>query len=50
MSNKNHKKKIEFPTAFTVLFIILILAALLTYIVPAGLYSKLGMMGNKNYS
>ena len=35
------KKKLEFPTAFTVLFIVLILAAALTYIVPAGLYSKL---------
>ncbi|MGN9164248.1 YfcC family protein [Tissierellaceae bacterium HCP3S3_D8] len=39
MSNK--KKKLQFPTAFTVLFIVLVLAALLTYIVPAGLYSKL---------
>lgn len=38
---KEQKKGIEFPTAFTVLFIVLILAALLTYIVPAGLYSKL---------
>ncbi len=47
MSNKNHKKKIEFPTAFTVLFIILILAALLTYIVPAGLYSKLWYDGEQ---
>lgn len=37
----NKKKKLEFPTAFTVLFIVLILAAALTYIVPAGLYSKL---------
>ena len=35
------KKKREFPTAFTVLFIVLILAAVLTYIVPAGLYSRL---------
>ena len=35
------KKKRSFPTAFTVLFIVLILAALLTYIVPAGNYSKL---------
>ncbi|NLV77702.1 MAG: YfcC family protein [Tissierellia bacterium] len=47
MSNRNHKKKIEFPTAFTVLFIILILAALLTYIVPAGLYSKLWYDGEQ---
>ncbi len=35
------KKKFEFPTAFTVLFIILILAAVLTYIVPAGQFSRL---------
>ena len=40
MKNKK-KRKIQFPTAFTVLFIVLILAAVLTYIVPAGLYSKL---------
>ncbi len=37
----NDKKRLQFPTAFTVLFIVLILAAALTYIVPAGLYSKL---------
>ena len=35
------KKKREFPTAFTVLFIILILAAVLTYIVPSGQFSRL---------
>lgn len=35
------KKKLSFPTAFTVLFIVLILAAILTFIVPAGSYSKL---------
>ena len=35
------KKKLSFPTAFTVLFIVLILSAVLTYIVPAGAYSKL---------
>lgn len=31
----------KFPSAFTVLFIILILATVLTYLIPAGLYSKL---------
>lgn len=36
-----NKKKRGFPTAFTVLFIILILAAILTWIVPAGKFSKL---------
>ncbi len=35
------KKKFTFPNAFTVLFIVLILAALLTYIVPAGQYDRL---------
>ena len=35
------KKKRSFPTAFTVLFIVLILAALLTYVIPAGRYTKL---------
>lgn len=49
MSNQNNKKKkVGFPTAFTVLFIVLILAALLTYIVPAGLYSKLQYDGEQN--
>lgn len=36
-----NKKKRSFPTAFTVLFIILILAAGLTYIVPSGKFSRL---------
>ncbi|HAB61467.1 MAG TPA: hypothetical protein DCE48_12385 [Lachnospiraceae bacterium] len=35
------KKKLTFPTAFTVLFIVLILAAGLTYLVNAGAYAKL---------
>ncbi len=35
------KKKREFPTAFTVLFVILIFAAILTYIVPSGKFSRL---------
>lgn len=35
------KKKISFPTALTVLFVVLIFAAILTSVVPAGLYSKL---------
>ncbi|WP_053955832.1 YfcC family protein [Inediibacterium massiliense] len=41
MSAKAEKKKRSFPTAYTVLFIVLILAAILTYIVPAGSYAKL---------
>lgn len=49
MENQNKKKKgFEFPTAFTVLFIILILAALLTYIVPAGLFAKLEYNADTN--
>lgn len=35
------KKKMSFPTAYTVLFIVLILAAILTHVVPAGSYGKL---------
>ena len=38
---ENKKKKLSFPTALTVLFIVLIFAAVMTAIVPAGLYSKL---------
>ena len=38
---ENKKKKLSFPTALTVLFIVLIFAAVLTAVVPAGLYSKL---------
>ena len=41
MTNVEKKKKISFPTAFTVLFIVLFLAAVLTYVVPAGSYDKL---------
>lgn len=35
------KRKLHFPTAITVLFIVMLFAAALTYIVPAGEYSKL---------
>lgn len=41
MSKKTKKKKFSFPTAFTVLFIVLIFSAVLTYLIPAGSYSKL---------
>ena len=37
----NKKKKRGFPTAFTVLAIILVLAAALTYIIPSGQFSRL---------
>jgi len=36
-----NKKKRSFPSAFTVLFIVLIFAAVLTWVVPSGAYSKL---------
>lgn len=35
------KRGIRFPTAYTVLFIVLLLAAALTYFIPAGKYAKL---------
>ncbi len=41
------KKKRGFPTAFTVLFIVLVFAAVLTYIIPSGSYAKLKYEGNK---
>ena len=40
MSEKK-KKKFKFPSAFTVLFIVLVLASILTYLVPAGSYDRL---------
>ncbi len=35
------KRKRKFPSAFTVLFIVLVIAAILTYLIPAGSYSRL---------
>lgn len=34
------KKKRQFPSAFTVLFIILIIAAMATHFLPTGTYAK----------
>ena len=49
MGKDNKKKKrISFPSAFTVLFIVLILAVVLTYIVPAGSYKRLAYVGEDN--
>lgn len=45
---KNKKLLGGFPTAYTVLFIVLILATILTYVVPAGSYSKLEYNGDNN--
>lgn len=38
---KDKKRSLNFPSAFTVLFIVLIIAAALTYIIPAGSYERL---------
>ena len=45
---KRKKSKLKFPTSFTVLFIILVLAAGLTYLVPAGQYSKMEYIEEEN--
>lgn len=45
---ENKKKKLSFPTAFTVLFIVLIIAALLTHWIAAGAYAKLAYDGDTN--
>lgn len=43
------KKKIRtFPTAFTILFIIMVIAIILTWIVPAGAFSKLSYNTTEN--
>ena len=42
------KKKLTFPTAITVLFIVLVLASLLTYLVPSGLYAKMVYSSDEN--
>ena len=41
------KKKLSFPTAYSVLYIVLFMAALLTYFIPAGAYSKLKYEANQ---
>ncbi|MDD7463195.1 MAG: YfcC family protein [Anaerococcus sp.] len=41
MKKDKKKKSFNFPSAFSVLFIVLIFAAVLTYLVPAGMYSRL---------
>ncbi len=40
------KKRWQFPTAYTVLFVVLLLAAALTYILPSGKYAKLSYSGD----
>ena len=41
MEASNKKKVFNFPSAFTILFFILILAVGLTWVIPSGSYSKL---------
>ena len=41
---KKKKKKFTFPTAFTILFVITILAVVATWFIPAGAYSKLAYL------
>ncbi|TDQ56977.1 putative ion transporter superfamily protein YfcC [Mesocricetibacter intestinalis] len=43
------KKHFKFPTAFSILFIILIIAVGLTWIIPAGSYSKLTYSPSANH-
>ncbi|RLK63377.1 YfcC family protein [Atopobacter sp. AH10] len=40
-TSEKAKKKRSFPTAFTVLFMVLVLAAVLTWVVPAGSFERL---------
>lgn len=45
------KKKRGFPSAFTVLFIVLVIAAVLTFVIPAGSYERLSYdEGTKSFS
>ena len=42
------KKTLNFPSAFTILFFIMILAIAATWVIPAGAYSKLTYNAEKN--
>jgi uncharacterized ion transporter superfamily protein YfcC len=42
------KKKLQFPTAYTILFIVAALVAILTWIMPAGKYDSLAYSSNEN--
>ena len=43
------RKNFEFPTAYTVLFLILIVVTMLTHIVPAGKYSRISYNQEKKF-
>ena len=40
------KHKLSFPTAFTILFVITILAVIATWFIPAGAYSKVAYVAD----
>ena len=42
------KKKFSVPTAFTILFVITILAVIATWFIPAGAYSKLAYLNPRS--
>jgi len=42
------RKNFEFPTAYTVLFLILILVTVLTHVIPAGKYNRLSYEESTN--
>lgn len=41
LSTETEKRKLSFPSAWLIVFILLVIAAILTYIIPAGAYSTL---------
>ena len=43
------KKKMKFPSAFSILFIILLIAIGLTWLIPSGAYSKLSYDSTENH-
>ena len=40
-----HMKKFRMPTAYTILFLLLILVAAATWVIPAGAYQRAGEIG-----
>ena len=48
VKEKKRKKKLSFPTAFTILFVLTIIAVIATWFVPAGQYAKLKYVADSN--
>ena len=48
VKEKKRKKKLSFPTAFTILFVLTIIAVIATWFVPAGQYAKLQYVADSN--